>query len=144
MIIAVKTLPELRNATKKIKTKIVQARDLQFNRTAIEQNLVDVLVLPAVGEAQDKTKYLDSGLNQIAATIAAKSRTIIAIDIESLRKMDAGDLGEALARLKQNLRLCTKAKLSLGYLNATTKEGAQALLRLLGATTQQASQAISF
>jgi len=95
-------------------------------------------------QKNDKTKYLDGGLNQIAATIASKNGTVIAIDIEILRKAEILELGDTLARLRQNMKVCVKSKLKMGYLNAITKEGAQALLRLLGATTQQASQAISF
>lgn len=144
MTINATTIAELRNAVKKMKNKVVQARDLQFNRAAIEQNLADILVFPAILNGQDKIKYLDSGLNLIAANIASKNKVIIAIDFSALRQLDSTNFGYSLAILRQNMKICNKAKVPLGYTNSRTGEGAKAFLRLLGASTNQASQAISF
>ena len=138
------TIQELRTATKKVSPKIVQARELQFNRAAIDHNLVDILVLPALTKTEDKLKYLDTGLNQIAVTSAAKNKVMIGIDMAALRKLTTIELGDTLARLKQTLECCKKTTVKLAYTNAYTSEGAQALLRLLGVPTKTVAQAISF
>ncbi len=140
-MINTENLDELRKIKKLKQPMIIAARDIRFNRKVIEQGLAEVLVFPHTIPKEDKIKYLDSGFNAITARIASKNKIVIAIDLAALRKMDAIDLGIGLARVRQNFKVCSKANARLGYLNAVSKRGAEALLRCLGANTLQSSQA---
>jgi RNase P/RNase MRP subunit p30 len=141
MIIEPKTVDELR----KIKPpRIVRAQDVAFNRKIIEKKLVETLVLPSKNLKKDSLKYLDSGLNSIALRSAAKNKVVLGIDFEQLRNFNKKQLSENISRLSQDIKLSRKCKVILGYTNHKSDIGARALLRALGASTDQASRAISF
>lgn len=141
MILQPKTIEELR----KIKPpRIVRAQDIAFNRKVIEKKLVEILVLPSNTNKKDSLKYLDSGLNSIALKAATKNKVIIGIDLEQLRNFDKKNLSENLARLSQDIKLSRKCKTNLAYSKQKSDIGARAFLRSLGASTNQASRAISF
>ena len=140
MISEIKTIEELR----KKKDRIVRARDFIFNRAAIEQKLVDILVFPSIASKKDSLKYLDSGMNSIALKIAARNKVSIGIDINALRSFGRKELGEEVARLSQTIATCRKCMVKLAYTGGRNKLNSIALLRSLGASTDQAARAISF
>ncbi|HVY01516.1 MAG TPA: hypothetical protein VHA12_02005 [Candidatus Nanoarchaeia archaeon] len=141
MILEPRNAEELR----KIKPpRIVRAQDISFNRRVIDQKLANILVLPSKNIKKDSLKYLDSGLNSIALRQASKNKIVLGIDLEYLRKLDKKQLSENIARLSQDIKLARKCKVNLAYSNNKSDIGARAFLRALGASTGQASRAISF
>ena len=124
--------------------KILQAQNIDFNRKAIESKKCEILAFPAKERGKDRPKQLDSGIDQVVAAIAARNKIAIALDIESLQQLNKEDKAKALARFKQNIKLCRKAGTKVLIINTEQKKEASALLQSLGASSQQAKEAISF
>ncbi|MEI6731805.1 MAG: RNase P subunit p30 family protein [archaeon] len=122
--------------------KILQAQNLDFNRKSIESKKCDILSFPAKGIGKDRPKQLDSGIDQIVAKIAAKNGVSIALDIHALQQLSKEEKAIALARFKQNIKLCRKAGTKIKILGTEQKKEASALLQSLGASSQQAKEAI--
>lgn len=136
-------------AKKLIKTEqkpiIVKAQDNKFNRKMLEYGRFDTLLSPESGsQAQkDRLKQMDSGLNEVLAKIASKNCISIGIDIKSISGLDKKDKAKRLARIRQNIQICRKAKTKLKAINYKDKKDAFALLTTLGASSQQAKEALS-
>lgn len=134
-------------AKKLIKTEkkpvIVKAKDDIFNRKMLEYGKFDILLSPEAGERKDKLRQLDSGLNHVLAEIAAKNKISIGIDIEEISKLAKKQKAQRLAKIRQNIQLCRKAKTSLKIINYKDRKSLYALLTSLGASTQQVKEAIS-
>lgn len=126
---------------------IVKAQSLEFNRKLLEYGKFDILLDIHTSETnqkekqKDKLKYLASGLNHVLAKIAAKNSISIGIDLEKIRSLEKKQKALALARIKQNIKLCRKAKAKITLLNYKEKRNAFSLLISLGASTQQAQDA---
>src|SRR3989344_7426582 len=128
----------------KEKPIIIKAQDDEFNRKILEYGKFNVLLSPESEIAQkrkDKLKQLDSGLNHVLAKIAAKNNLAIGIDIEEICHLEKKEKAQRLARIKQNIKICKKAKTKLTILNYKDKLNASNLLLSLGASTQQAKLA---
>jgi RNase P/RNase MRP subunit p30 len=124
--------------------KIVQAKDINFNRNIVEKGLADILLSPEASKEKDSMKYLNSGLNGIIVRLAVKNNISIGIDLTGLRSLNSIELGVRLSRIRQNISLCNKAGCKLSFTGQNDDLSARALLMCLGASTQQASKAISF
>ena len=122
---------------------IVEAQDDDFNRKILEYGKFDILLSLEKGNKKDKPKALDSGLNEVLCDIAAKNRISIGIDIEDIEKLEKKEKAQRLARIIQNIRLCRKSKTKLKIINYKDKKSAFSFLISLGASTQQAKEAIS-
>lgn len=143
MIISTKSIEEARNLIKKSeKPIIVQAQDDEFNRKLLEYGNFDILLSPEAGTKRDKPKQLDSGLNSILSVIAEKNKIAIGIDIKDINSLEKAEKAKRLARIKQNIKICKKIKTKLAVINTKDKKDASALLLSLGASTQQAKQAL--
>ena len=118
---------------------IVKAEDEEFNRKVLEIKGVNILLSPELHRAKDKLKQRDSGLNEFLAKLAAKNNISIAIDIESLSSLLPYQKAKTLARIKQNIMLCKKAKCKIILFpeNKYSKLDAIAFLTTLGASTEQ-------
>src|SRR5690606_36738167 len=103
-----KDLEDLRKIKGKREGKFVLARDPKYNRIVLEQKLADILVSPEINNERDNIKFLSSGMNGIMARIASKNKIPIGIDLNLLRKDN--NLGQKLARIRQNIKLVRKAK----------------------------------
>lgn len=119
---------------------IIQAQDLAFNRKTLEQKKGITLMSLEAHTRKDSLKNLDSGLTPVIARIAAKNNNTIGIDLNSLRACSREQKNIRLARIRQNLELCRKAKARITIKGS--KEGFYVLLSL-GASTLQAKQALA-
>ena len=122
---------------------ILLSQDDEFNRKAIEIKGLNMLLINEELGQRDYMKQRNSGLNEFLAKLAQKNNINIGIDIEHILNKSDVEKARALARLKQNLMLCKKAKAKLVFYtkdnNNPDKIALQALLLTLGADTGQAS-----
>src|SRR3989344_1967820 len=119
----------LEQAKKQIKQEkspiMIKAQDPEFNRKVLEYGRFNILLFPESNVVKkDKPKQLDSGLNHVLAEIATKNKDRIGIDLKDLRSMER------------------KEKTKLALKNIKDKKDAFSLLLPLGASTQQAKEAI--
>lgn len=127
----------------KEKPIIVNAQNNEFNRKIIEYGKFDILLSIELGDKKDKMKILDSGLNNIMAKIATKNKIAIGLDLREISKLEKKEKALTIARIKQNINVCKKAKTKLALLNIKDKKDATSFLLSLGASTSQAKQAIN-
>ncbi len=127
-----------------IKPIIVKAQDDAFNRKMLECGHFDILLSIEAGERKDSLKQSDSGLNEIVARIAAKNGVAIGIDISEISKLDKKEKAKRIARIKQNIKICRKSKTKLKIINYKDESSAFSFMISLGASSQQAKEAISF
>mgnify|MGYP001610880323 CR=1 FL=1 len=137
----------LEQAKKLIKTEkkpiIVKAQDSEFNKKILECGNFNTLTSLESSEKSDSLRQLESGLNHVLAKIAAKNKISIGIDLDEILKLDKKEKAIKLGRIKQNIKICRKAKAKLKILNFKDKYNAFYFLLSLGASTQQAKEAIS-
>jgi len=127
---------------KEKKPIIIKAQSNNFNRKVLEYGKFQILLDIHKTSKKDKPKVLDSGLNHVLAKIARKNKISIGIDLKSLAKLEKKEKAQTLARIKQNIKICRKAKTKLALLNVKDPNDAKALLLSLGASTQQTSHAL--
>ena len=144
--------PNLEKAKRLIKEAIkkkeypitIIAQNNEFNRKILEYGKFDILLNLEANKEKDRLKQLDSGLNHIMAKIAANKGICIGIDIKRLRDLEKREKAIILSRIMQNIKTCRKAKTKIKILNYKEKTNAFSLLISLGASTQQAKEAIDF
>ena len=143
-MISTNNLEKARQMLKKEKyPKIVQAQDDKFNRKILEYGNFDILLSPEQGNRKNKIRQTDSGLNHVLTKIAAKNDIAIGINLEEIKRLGKKEKAERLAKIKQNIIICRKAKTKLAIFSATKQESIN-LLQSLGASTQQAKETILF
>ncbi|HLC31147.1 MAG TPA: hypothetical protein VJK51_00615 [Candidatus Nanoarchaeia archaeon] len=144
-MIDLESLEEVKEALKGEPTpKIIQARSGEYNRKLLEQYSFNILLFPAKTRKKESLRQLDLSFNHVLAKIAAKKKIALGIDLKSLRKEKESELDRELSILKELIALARTHKIPIKILNAKDKRNAQSLLLTLGASTQQAKQAISF
>lgn len=137
-MINTKNLQQAKNQIKKEKPPIiVKAQDLEFNRKILEYGKFQILLSTEENTPKGKLKQTNSGFNHIMAKIAAKNKIAIGIDLKSLSHLGKKAKAERLTKIKENIKVCRKAKCKIALLNTKNKKDAQAFLLSLGASTQQ-------
>jgi|SRR3989344_151038 len=127
---------------KEVEPSLILAHDEKFNRMLLEHAKFTALVMNHQTQKQDKLRSLDIPLNDILAKIAEKKKIALAYDLEALRLLPYLEKANELARIMKTIEVCRKAGANLAILNSYTNEGAKAILRTLGASSQQANQAL--
>lgn len=122
---------------------VIVAQNDEFNRKILEHGRFDILLSPEAGNRRNKLRQTDSGLNHVLASIAAKSNVSIGIDLQELKKLEPKAKAERIARIKQNIVLCRKAKTQLAVKTKHIRE-ARDLLHSLGASSDQTAKTIVF
>ncbi|HLF53584.1 MAG TPA: hypothetical protein VI544_00210 [Candidatus Nanoarchaeia archaeon] len=129
---------------KGIRPLIVQAQDDIFNRKMLENGGFDILLDIERGHKKRGIRQIDSGFNEVLARIAAKNKVSLGIDLEELRSLEKEEQAKRLERIIQNIKICRKSGARIILLNPKDKKNAFAFLISLGASTQQANEAIAF
>jgi len=132
---------EIRNS--KTKPIIVKAQNDDFDRKLLEYGKFDILIGIETEKRKNTLRQLDSGFNHILSKIASKNNINLGIDLEEVSKLEKKEKAIILARIIQNIKICRKAKTRLAILNAKDKKDAFHFLISLGASTQQAREALS-
>lgn len=143
-MIECKSIEELRKEVRKAsKPILVKAQGYEFNLKALELN-INVLVSPELSALSSSLRQLESGWNHILAKLAAKKGIALGIDLASIKHLPKIKQAYALSLIRQNIIICRKAKTRLVVIHALDKYSAQAFLHALGASSQQAAQALAF
>ena len=122
----------------------VLSQDEEFNRKALEIRGVNMLIINETLQVRDYSKQRDSSLNESLAKLAAKNHIEIGIQIDEIIFKSDKEKARSLARLKQNVMLCKKAKAKLIFFSERRNYDALALksvLQVLAASTEQSSYA---
>lgn len=121
--------------------KTIRSQNDVFDRAILEYGKFDTLILSLHTKKNDKPKQLDAGISPIIARIASKNKVSLALDFDDLRPLSPLEQSRALARLAFIIPMLRKASVTLKFLSTRDPRGAQALLRILGASNQQANLA---
>jgi len=95
--------------------------DDELNRKVLEKEKIDFLVILQANK-KDKLKQRDSGFNQVMAKIAKKNNVVIGICLDEIVCSYGKIKSEILARVKQNVMLCSKNKLNMRFCGKTNKD----------------------
>ena len=121
--------------------RIVLAQNDEFNRKILEQGNFNILLSPEAGQRKNKIRQTDIGLNHILAKIASKNNIAIGINLDEIKKLEPKQKAERLSKIKQNIKICRKAKAKLAIKTSNITEST-ALLQSLGASSIQTKEAI--
>jgi len=136
MIIKETNINKAKEQIKKSKPPIIiQSPSNEFSRKILEYGKFQILLLPK-GQ-RDRLRQLDSSLNHTLAKLAAKNKVAIGVGIDKISALPPKQKAIQLSHLKQNIKICRKAKCRLTLINAKNEKDAQALLQSLGASSQQ-------
>lgn len=144
MIISTLDIEQAKKLIKQSSEKpiIVKAQNDIFNRKMLEYGKFNILLSVEAGQRKDSLRQLDSGLNHVLAKIAEKNHITLGIDLQDIAQLDKKDKALRLARIRQNIKLCKKTHTFIKILNAPSAQQAFSFLISLGASTQQAKEAI--
>lgn len=145
MIISKTNLQEIRNQIIKAKKLnpeeiiAVRAEDEEFNRKVLEIKGVNILLSPEIHNRPDKLKQRDSGLNEFLCKLAKKNNIQIAVDIDSIKRLNRKEKAKAVSRIIQNIGLCKRTKTSIILYpeNKYKKQDITAFITTLKGSTQQ-------
>ena len=122
--------------------KIIQGRDIAFNRKMLESRETGVLIL-GHKPRKERLKQRESGLNQVLCKIARDNNIILAFDMKEItQEKDKKTRAEILSRMLQNIKLIRKFKNKFRLLNPENKHQAFSFLLTLGLPTNQAKEAV--
>src|SRR3989344_6904262 len=105
----------------KDKTIVFTSNDDELNRKILEKEKIDVFLISLSGR-KDWQKQRNSGLDNVMAKEASKKDIVIGIDIDELIKANEKEKEAILARIRQNVELCTKHKLKMTFIGTRTKD----------------------
>ncbi|MBS3065913.1 hypothetical protein J4229_02605 [Candidatus Pacearchaeota archaeon] len=145
-IISTTNIEQAKNLIKNSKEKplIVRAQNDEFNRRILEYGRFDILLSPESGKRQRTLRSIESGLNSTLAKIATKNKISIGMDIDEIKNLEKEEKAKKIERIRQNIKICRKAKTKLALLNCKDEKNAHSFLISLGASTQQAKEALTF
>jgi len=99
--------------TKETKDKhlkiFVLSQDDNFNRKILEHKKLDALVL-ADSKMKRSLRHENSGLNHVICKIATSKKKPIIINLSDIFSQKGKEQAETLEKLRQNIKLCRKAK----------------------------------
>ena len=137
---------KIRNQIKEAQTKnkqiIFSSDDNELNRKVLEKEPINILLLNQ-SFRKDKPKQRNSGFNHVLAKIAKKKNIIIGINLDEIINSERKQKSEILARVTQNIKLCSKNKLKMKFISLKQKRNAhdlKALGLVLGMPTSMTKQ----
>ncbi len=95
---------------------IFSGDDDEINRKVLEKLLIDVLLINQKGR-RDFQKQRNSGFNHVLAKIAKKNNVIIGINLDEIIDSKGKSKAEILARVRQNIKICSKNKLNMKFIS---------------------------
>jgi len=114
MIVTEKDFNKLKNIIKKDKEiEIYSSDDDELNRKVIEKLPIKILLIN-LDNRKDFLKQRNSGFNQVLAKIAKNKKIEIGINLDEL--IESKEQSRIIARLKQNINLCKKEKLTMQFI----------------------------
>jgi len=86
-----------------------------LNRKILEKEKINILLINQK-QRKDFQKQRNSGFNQVLAKIAKKNKIIIGINLDEIINSKPNEKAKILARIRQNIKLCTKNKLKMKFI----------------------------
>ncbi len=105
------------NSDKKI---IFSSEDDETNRKVLEKEKIDILLLNQSGR-KDSHKQKNSGFNHVMAKLAKKKNIVIGINLDELIKSSEKEKAAIIARIRQNIKICSKNKLKMKFIYKNQK-----------------------
>ena len=99
---------------------------------------VDLRVVVRIERPAGRCRTFSFDAEWNIARIAAKNKIVLALDLNDFRPISQLEQSRVLARLAFIIPMLRKASVPLKLINARDPRGAQALLRVLGDSSQQA------
>lgn len=111
---------DFENARKKIKQfkqeKIVfSSPDDAVARKVLEKEKINVFLVKQKNR-KDRLKQRNSGFDSVMAKIAKKNDVEIGIFLDEILESSGKEKAEILARVKQNIKICSKNKIRMKFL----------------------------
>ncbi len=89
-------------------------------RKVLEKEDIEILLLNQAGK-KDFQRQRDSGFNHIMAKLAKKNSIVIGINLDEIIKSSEKEKAVILARVMQNVRICSKNKLKMRFIYKNQK-----------------------
>ncbi len=105
------------NSDKKI---IFSSEDDETNRKVLEKEKIDILLLNQSGR-KDSHKQRNSGFNHVMVKLAKKKNIVIGINLDELIKSSEKEKAAIIARIRQNIKICSKNKLKMKFIYKNQK-----------------------
>jgi len=138
ILISGKDFNEAREKIRENKGKeiIFTSDDDELARKVLEKEAISMLLINQEGR-KDKVKQRSSGFNQVLSKLAKKKNVTIGINLDEILKAGEEEKVEMLARVRQNVKLCNKKKLKMGFISkeARNQYDLKALGLILGMPT---------
>ena len=117
----------------KQKNKLVLfvSEDDDLSRKILEKAPIDILVI-LQSKRKDFQKQRNSGFNQVLAKIAKKNNIKIGICLDEIINSEGKSKADILARIKQNIKLCSKNKLLMKFCGENVEKKSTYDLKALG------------
>ena len=115
-----KNILSLKNKYSNERIGFVSGND-ELNRKILEKVPINFLVISQINR-KDKQKQRDSGFNQVMAKIAKKNNITIGICLDEIITSKGKVKSDIIARIKQNVKLCSKNKLNMRFCGKTKRD----------------------
>lgn len=122
-IISGKDFNEARKKIRENKGKeiVFTSDDDELNRKVLEKETISTLLINQKGR-KDRVKQRDSGFNQVLAKLAKKKNVVMGINLDEILSAVPEEKAEILSRIRQNVKLCNKNKLKMGFISKETRD----------------------
>jgi len=106
-----------RNEIRKNKGKkiIFSGTSDELNRKILEKEKIDILLINQFSR-KDKLKQRNSGFNSVLSRLSKKNDVAIGINLDEIINSSPKNKSDILARIRQNIRLCSKNKLKMKFI----------------------------
>jgi len=99
---------------------IFSSEDDDLNTKVLEKIPINILLINQ-SQRRDFQKQRNSGFNQVMARLAKKNKVLIGINLDEIISSEKKQKAEILARIKQNIKLCNKNKISMKFISLNEK-----------------------
>lgn len=112
---------KIRDARALGKSVIFTSKDYELNRQVLEKENIDIF-MPVLFPRKDRQRQRDSGFNQVLAKEAKKKSVALGINLDEIRDRDKKEKSEIIGRIRQNIKLARKEKLSVIFISKEEKD----------------------
>ena len=111
---------KIREAKKTEKKVIFTSDDDELNRKILEKEAIDILLLN-LASRKDRMRQRGSGFNHVLAKLAKKENVVIGINLDEITSAGAKEKSEIVARIRQNIKICSKNKVKMKFISSYEK-----------------------
>ena len=108
---------------------IFSSEDEETCRKVLEKENIEIFLLNQAGR-KDYQKQRNSGFNHVMAKLAKKKGIAIGINLDELIKSSEKEKAGIIARIRQNIKICSKNKLKMKFIYKNQKRNLHDLMAL--------------